>query len=241
MSGLPASSQNCLRVATTSRNRCATVPGSSVRLLTQTTKMPGPSWSLPAHEACPRANGTICDSCYAAKGCYRYSTTRNAQATRFTWTVQSMRTDSSRAEWIALMVNAIQGTGAKYFRVHDSGDLFNVVYAQCWLDVCRQLAHVKFWIPTRAWQQPAGPLPVFDPLLEILRQLASLPNVTVRPSALNFGDRAPVVSGLHAGSTADMPDVFRARQCPAYAQGGNCGDCRACWEEKNTPIAYCRH
>jgi hypothetical protein len=84
-------------------------------------------------------------------------------------------------------------------------------------------------------------LPIYDPLLNVLRQLASLPNVTVRPSALNFGDHAPMVAGLHAGSTAAMPDIFRAQQCPAYEQGGRCGECRACWQAKDTPISYCRH
>ena len=152
-----------------------------------------------------------------------------------------MRTPHGRSEWIECMIGAIRESGCDYFRVHDSGDMFNVAYAQCWLEVCRRLPDVRFWIPTRAWQQPAGLLPVFDPLMGVLRLLANLPNVTVRPSALNFGDYAPQVNGLHAGSTAEMPDVFRARQCPAYEQGGNCGDCRACWDAKDTPIAYCRH
>lgn len=152
-----------------------------------------------------------------------------------------MRTEDGRAAWIAVMVDAIRETGTEYFRVHDSGDLFNVAYATCWLEVCRQLPHVRFWIPTRAWQQPSGTLPMFDPLLQLLRQLAQLQNVTVRPSALNFGDTAPVVAGLHAGSTADTHDAFAARQCPAYSQGGHCGDCRTCWDEKETPVSYCRH
>ena len=152
-----------------------------------------------------------------------------------------MRTPEGRLSWVAVMVGAIQQSGATYFRVHDSGDLFSVDYAKCWLEVCRQMPEIRFWIPTRAWQQPTGPLPLFDPLLEVLRQLASLPNVTVRPSALNFGDTVPAVAGLHGGSTADMPDVFLARQCPAYKQGGNCGDCRVCWDEKELPIAYRRH
>jgi hypothetical protein len=143
--------------------------------------------------------------------------------------------------WVETMVAAIAETGCEYFRVHDSGDMFSSRYAEAWLEVCIRLPHVRFWIPTRAWQQPSGPLAVFDPLLNTLRKLAQLPNVTVRPSALNFGDYAPVVSGLHAGSTAAMPDVFRARQCPAYAQGGQCGDCRACWDEKDMPVSYCRH
>ena len=240
MSDLQASSQTCLRVAT-SLHRFATVPGTSVRLLTQTSKMPGPSWSLPAHRACPRANGAICDSCYAAKGCYQYPSTRKAQDVRFRWTVESMRTPAGRESWIAGMVLAIGSTKAKYFRVHDSGDMFNVAYAQCWLEVCRMLPNVRFWIPTRAWQAPKSILPVFDPLLNVLRQLAQLPNVTVRPSALDFGDYAPEVEGLHAGSTAAMPDVFRARQCPAFAQGGHCGECRTCWDAKDVPVSYSKH
>ena len=240
MSDLQASSQTCLRVAT-SRYRFATVPGTPVRLLTQTSKMPGPSWSLPAHRACPRANGTICDSCYAAKGCYQYATTRHAQDVRFRWTVDSMRTVEGLMLWIDTMVTAIAETGCRYFRVHDSGDMFSNRYAQAWLEVCIRLPHVKFWIPTRARQQPTGPLPVFDPLLNTLRKLADLPNVTVRPSALNFGDYAPVVTALHAGSTAGMPDVFRARQCPAYRQGGQCGECRTCWDAKDVPVSYSKH
>ena len=219
----------------------ASVPGTSVRLLTQTSKMPGPSWSLPAHKACPRANGNICNDCYAEKGCYRFRGPKQAQSVRFTWTVECMRTPADRETWIAYMVDAIRETGCRYFRVHDSGDMFSVAYAECWLEVCKRLPEVLFWIPTRAWQMPAGPLPVFDPLLNTLRKLASLTNVTVRPSALNFGDYAPFVSGLHAGSTAGMTDVFRAYQCPAKSQGNQCGDCRACWDQKTTPIAYQRH
>src|SRR5215467_11443010 len=118
MSNLSVSSQVYLRRATCSK-RYATVPGTSVRLLTQTTKMPGPSWSLPAHKACPRAAGTICDSCYASKGCYRYNTTQNAQAARFAWTVQCMRTPEGRASWVATMTAAIRAAGCEYFRVHD--------------------------------------------------------------------------------------------------------------------------
>lgn len=214
------------------------VPGTTVSLLTKTSKMPGPSWSLPAHLACPRANGDICADCYAGKGCYRYNTTKNAQAARFAWTVRSMRTQAGRAAWIAYMVWAIREMGCEYFRVHDSGDLFNVNYATCWYEVIRQLPEVKFWIPTRSWQQPTGTLPVFDPLMAICRKIATLPNATVRPSALNFADAAPVVPGLHAGAAAANLDTF---QCPAYLQDGKCGDCRHCWDDKDVAVSYCKH
>src|SRR6185369_7302967 len=135
----------------------------------------------------------------AAKGCYRYSSTQNAQAVRFDWTVKSMRSSAGRAQWIAAMVAGIAQSGCAYFRIHDSGDMFSPDYALCWQAVCQAMPSIRFWIPTRSWQQPKSPLPVFDPLLNTLRKLATLANVTVRPSALDFGDVAPMVEGLHAG------------------------------------------
>ena len=219
------------------------MPGTRVALLTQTTKMPGPSWSIPAHKSCHRALGSICDNCYAGHGCYLYTTTRNAQAVRFAWTVESMRTLAGRRQWTDRMRYAIERTGAEWFRVHDSGDMFSVVYAECWLEICRETPRVGYWIPTRVWQSGSQNwvLPVLDPLMGIMRMLAQLPNVTVRPSALNFGDYAPVVPGLHAGSTAEQPDVMRVRQCIAPEQDGECGGCRVCWTEKSVPVAYARH
>jgi hypothetical protein len=227
--------------ATCNRTNHRTVPGTAVSLLTSTSKMPSASWSLPARKSCPRANGTICASCYGCKNCYRYKTTRNAQYARFAWTVESMQTPEGRKQWVEHMVGAIRQSGCEYFRIHDSGDMFSPVYSECWYEICKAMPDVKFWIPTRSWQQPCGPLPLHDPLLSTLRKLAGLPNVTVRPSALNFGDYAPAVPGLHAGSTAAMPDVFRAFQCPAAKQGGMCADCRVCWDEKDLPVNYPKH
>jgi hypothetical protein len=152
-----------------------------------------------------------------------------------------MRTAEGLFQWIDTIVAAIEQSGCEYFRVHDSGDMFSSRYAEAWLEVCIRLPHIRFWIPTRCWQQPTGPLPILDPLMNALRKLAALPNVALRPSALNFGDHAPDITGLHAGSTAQMPDVFRAYQCPAHHQGNQCGTCRACWDAKDMPISYGRH
>jgi len=222
-------------------NSSAKVPGTQVSLLTQTSKMPGPSFSLPAHQACPRAAGSICESCYAAKGTYGCPSVQNAQVARFQWTRTALKSPEGKAAWIKEMTQAIDASGSTYFRVHDSGDMFNAEYALMWLAVCVNLPQVRFWIPTRAWQQPGGVLQVLDPLMGVLRRLAALPNVSVRPSALNFGEYAPQVKGLHAGSTAANPDVMRSYQCPAYHQGGECGECRVCWDEKDVPVSYCKH
>ena len=220
-----------------------TVPDTRTAILTATSKMPGPSFSLPAGKACPNSHGEICSHCYAQNGCYRYSSTRHAQNVRFAWTVQAMRTPEGMEAWIAAMVTAIEATGARYFRGHDSGDFFNVAYVQAWIAVCKALPEVKFWFPTREYQSKASTLglEVLNPRMTYLRMLAALPNVTVRPSALSIGQYAPVVSGLHGGSTVNQPDVMRTYQCPAYRQGGHCGECRTCWEEKSLPVSYPLH
>lgn len=223
-----------------------TVPNTSVSLLSAPSKMPGYSWSLPAYQSCPRAHGTICDTCYAGKGFYRMPSVVNAQSARFTWTRESMRSASGRIAWVNTLYRAIYQTrelGEVYFRVHDSGDMFSPSYAACWVELCVRLPKVKFWIPTRAWQQPRR-----DNLLHVMSEsdgvmaqlvtMASLPNVTVRPSALNFGDVAPKVAGLHAGTTADSQT---ARQCPAHLQDNQCGKCRICWNGKGTEVSYTRH
>jgi hypothetical protein len=230
------------------------VPNTRVALLSEPSKMPGKSWSLPARLSCPRLNGNICAHCYACKGSYVWECVARAQKVRFDWTVQCMRTAEGRNEWITYMVAAIGAVRSEHFRVHDSGDMFNAHYAECWLAVCRALPQKRFWIPTRSWQVPNGALPVFDPLMNALRAMAQLPNVTVRPSALNFGDTAPRVAGLHAGSTADctkgdygiLPDGGIAWncapfQCPSHTTNNKCGDCRACWDAKDVPVSYRKH
>jgi hypothetical protein len=200
--------------------------------------MPGKSFSLPAHKSCPRAHGDICDNCYAEKGTYTFPSTINAQRVRFDWTVQSMRTPESMAAWVDHMAVAINALRTEYFRVHDSGDMFNAHYAECWYRVAVRCPSKKVWIPTRAWQIPNSVLPVLDPVMTWLRRLAALPNVTVRPSALNFGDDAPIVPRLHAGSTAANAAAW---QCPAHLQGNECGQCRHCWDAKDEPVSYQRH
>jgi hypothetical protein len=217
-----------------------TVPGTTNCLLSDPSKMPGLSWGLPALRACPRKAGTICGACYACKGRYVMPCVANAQDARFKWTVQSMRTQEGFEAWVLHMASAIYKQ--EYFRIHDSGDFFNLRYIEAWIEVCKLCPATKFWAPSRAYQGGVmGLLPVFDPILNALRKLAALPNVTVRPSALNFGDLPPVVSGLHAGSTADA-DSLNVYQCPARAKyDGHCGPCRHCWDAKNEPVNYPKH
>ncbi len=213
----------------------AKVPGSNVTLLTNTSKMPSKSWSLPAHKACPAAvtgPGTICGSCYASKGAYAWKSSQNAQAKRFEWSVRCMRTPEGRQEFIDTMVARIGALHSNYFRVHDSGDLFSPAYVRCWTAIARALPGKRFWIPTRTWRFLDRPQ-----WAPALLELASLPNVTVRPSALYFDDVAPSIAGMAAGTTATTSGY----SCPAPDQGNACQDCRVCWDSPDVPVSYHKH
>jgi hypothetical protein len=222
------------------RTRKTKVPDTTVSILTVTSKMPGPSFSLPAGKACPNRKGDICKHCYATKGCYRYTPVREAQEIRFAWTRKAMQTSAGQDQWVTTMSEAIRTSRAPYFRGHDSGDFFSVEYLRAWIGVCENLTDVRFWFPTREYQSKASTelLPVLNPRLALLRKLASLPNVTVRPSALNIGDAVPQVPGLAAGSTVGNANVHG---CPATEQNGECRDCRHCWDAKTEPVSYNLH
>jgi hypothetical protein len=207
------------------------VPGTTTSILSNPSKMPGLSWGLPAGPACPFAvtgEGTICGSCYAQKGRYDFFPVRRAQERRFRWTLECLKSAAGQDEWVSTLIAEISRSRVKYFRVHDSGDLFSPAYTRMWIRVCAALPDVAFWFPTRSYR---------GPWLSLIVELAALDNVIIRPSALRFDDPAPVVPGLSAGSTATSTGF----NCPASSQGNACGACRACWTEHDTPISYHKH
>jgi hypothetical protein len=209
--------------------------------------MPGKAWGMTARKACFRLNGDICGGCYADKGAYVWANVRNAYDTRFEWAMQCMKTKEGRDEFVRVMTKSIMRLKEPYFRVHDSGDFLSAQYAECWYRIAQNVPDKRFWFPTRVWQRPAAQnagtmfvvLGQTDPLLAAVRKLATLPNVTVRPSALNVGDAAPVVEGLHAGSSVDYSGAVH--NCVAPQQKGECGSCRHCWDNKDVPVDYAKH
>jgi len=230
------------------------VPFTNCSLLSAPSKMPSFAFGLPAHRSCPRANGSICQDCYASKGFYRMSNVQRTQDARYAWTRESLKTSAGTNAWISTMVQAIRHAtrkGEKLFRIHDSGDFFSAAYANAWYEVCGQLPDVRFWAPTRAWQLPTStdavdglkPFRVLtesDSVMSALLKLASLPNVTIRPSALNFNDAPPMIDGLAAGSAACDANAF-GHACPAPKQGNHCGICRVCWHKPNVSVTYHKH
>jgi hypothetical protein len=209
------------------------VPGTTVTLLSNPSKMPGHSWSLPALQACPYkvlGDNSICGACYATHGRYTFPNVKGAQLARWEWTKASMRDLGGWAVFTDTLITAIGRTKESFFRIHDAGDFFNRRYTEAWIAIAQALPEKSFWAPTRAWQEK-------NPWRDALLTLAALPNVTVRPSALFFNAPPPRIPGFAAGSTASDGEYT----CPAPDQGNACGSCRTCWSEPQLEVTYRAH
>lgn len=200
--------------------------------LTQTTKMPCKSYSLPT-VACvtgfrmAQIAGSICSDCYAAKGNY-HTYANNIEP------AQHARLESiSDPYWCDAMATMI-GQDA-YFRWHDSGDLQSLEHLEKIARVCELTPYCKHWLPTREYAIVKA----------FLAKHGKLPaNLTIRLSAMYVDKPVIVPSSLQGVRGITVSNVHRhgkpiGQACIAPSQNGECRDCRACWTNK--PISYNFH
>lgn len=200
--------------------------------LSKPSKMPCPSWSLPAWFTCPGARDTggkpteACSKCYALQGRYLFTNVRAAR--------ERNQKDWQRSGWVADMVGLIKDE--PYFRWFDSGDIYSIKLAQKILQVCVETSDTRHWIPTRSWK-----IPKISPYLEAL---GVLPNVVVRYSSDKI-DGEPVSSRYQTSVIVSSPSTYKLKKgvalCEAYSRKGKCGSCRACWSKQVDTILYPIH
>ena len=187
--------------------------------MTRTSKMPGLSYSLPAWECktgskLRKVKGSVCASCYALKGNYtRYKAIKAAQYVRL---------DSLKHPlWTAAMVAQVKRQ--KYFRWHDAGDVQDLDHLNKIFEVCRLTPNTNHWMPTReAWVKAHLP--------------RSPKNLVIRFSPPMINQRAP-----ESWPNSSMVIDKGFHTCPAPSQGGQCGDCRQCWDSKIKVVSYGKH
>jgi len=187
--------------------------------LSKPSKMPGPSYNLPA-QACitgaklAKVPGTVCYGCYALKGRYRFSNVRQALARR----LESL----PHPRWVEAMTALI--SGEEVFRWHDSGDLQSVEHLKRIFEVCKATPETSHWLPTREAK--------FLPL-----STDSIPkNLIIRVSGTKVNGAAPSFWPW----TSQVTDG-KGKNCPAPEQGGQCKSCRQCWDRSIPNIVYAKH
>lgn len=208
--------------------------------LTQTSKMPSKSSSLPT-EACitgyrmAQIKGSICHSCYADKGFYKMyeKNIKPAQFARLDSVWQAMEDEDQATLWISGMVALIGND--PFFRHHDSGDLQGLRHLELIAMVCELTPGTKHWLPTREYRivkeyiQKHGALP--HNLM--IRLSAMYPDQPVKIPASLQGIKGITASNVHK----DKAPIGEA--CKAPNQGGACLDCRVCWSD--SVVSYAMH
>ena len=204
-----------------SKTQAAQVCGS----VTQTSKMPCKSYSLPT-VACQtgykmaQIEGSICSECYADKGNYRLYANNVEPA-------QHARLDSLQdPDWVSGMV-ALIGSDP-YFRWHDSGDLQSLEHLEKIAQVALATPHCKHWLPTREYGYVKDYVAKHKlvPTNLIIRLSAMYPDKPVTIPASLRG-----ISGITASNVHTNSKPVTGQRCIAPDQQGKCRDCRACWSQ----------
>lgn len=186
--------------------------------LSRTSKMPCPSYSLPAQECktggkLALIEGSVCSGCYARKGNYQWPNVKNAMYRRL---------DGIRdPHWVEAMVTLIRVENTRWFRWHDSGDIQSTRHLARIIAIAERMPWIRFWLPTKEYK--------------LVRGVTFPKNLTVRVSA-------PMVDGptsSHFQWTSSV--VTKNATCNAPKQEGKCLDCRACWDKRVKHVSYRRH
>ena len=207
--------------------------------LTQTSKMPCKSYSLPT-EACQtgynmaQIEGSICSKCYADRGFYSMyaKTIKPAQFARLDAVHEAMKDTTQGDLWVSGMVALIGND--EFFRHHDSGDLQGVAHLELIARVAQLTPKTRHWLPTREYGM----------VKQYIAKNGALPdNLIVRLSAM-YPDKPVIVpKSLQGVANVAVSNVHTAKPmgtaCKAPQQNGACVDCRLCWTGET--VSYALH
>ncbi len=187
--------------------------------LSKPSKMPGWSIGIPAKECktgkkLRQIKNSVCEGCYALKGCYVFAVVQAAQYKR----LEAI----NHPDWVLAMATLINSKKPDVFRWHDSGDVQDLDHLEKIFEVCKLTPSKRHWMPTReAW---------------IKDHMHKAPaNLVVRFSSPMI-DQGPVKSWANTSTVST-----KSRSCPAPDNNNECGDCRACWDPLVKNIEYGKH
>ena len=212
--------------------------------LSKPSKMPCYGFSIPAQYCRTGAvlrstEGSVCEHCYACKGRYMFPNVQAALERRYRALQTALQGPWSAWEtylghWDTIL-NWLEAKGETHFRWHDSGDLQSAAHG---LMVCTLAARhpgIRFWLPTKEYA-----------LASRLAEEGLIPsNLTVRLSRPMVGQPCPIdPAGPLVYSSVRTKGTDAAgweTACPAPLQGGECRDCRACWDRDCKAVSYAAH
>ena len=199
--------------------------------LSNPAKMPSYAWGIPT-EYCKtgsklaKIDGTICNKCYADKGCYAFPLVKAMYEKRY----QAI----ALPEWVDYMAEMLTlkyknlTKSRRYHRWFDSGDVQSYEHLMKIFEVCELTPHIKYWLATREYQ-----------IIDQIKEEDVPKNLCLRVSATKVDGALPKfwkwTSGVHKDKR------HKGKECRAYTTNNNCGDCRACWSRSVKQVSYEEH
>lgn len=195
--------------------------------MSQTHKMPCPSWSLSAFDCI--SDDPICvKTCYAKRHHYNFKNVKDA--------LEKNKNIWLNKDWIDSMVMYIRDVrDLKFFRWFDSGDLVNIILFTKICQIADKCPNIKFWLPTRRKDILFAYFEANNNIkLNVLH-----PNLIIRLSAPDIGKDPDYKLAEYLGVKVSSVDS-KGFQCPSYKQEGKCGSCRVCWSNTKE-VSYKLH
>jgi hypothetical protein len=196
-----------------------------MNLLSQTTKMPCKSISLSAKlcntgSKLAKIPGTVCSECYALRGFYNMPSVKKNMDNRLLF--------MSGNDFVSTMISLLRNE--EHFRWFDSGDIQNEIMGHCIIDVAEQTQWVEHWIPTKEYKWWRN----------ILSTRILPRNVCLRAST-PMDNTKPIPNWNQTSTTFTSKDsaAYTGVECKAHLNKEyKCEECRACWDNNITNIAY---
>jgi len=202
--------------------------------LSTPSKMPCYSYNIPAWECkvgsiLMKVKGSTCNKCYAMRGRYVFTVTKNALYRRF-FTIDKQMWVEAMTLNIALLENS------GFFRWHDSGDIQTIQHLDRIVQIAKNLPEINFWLPSREYAM-------------VKSYPNELPeNLTIRESA-HMVDSYKEVHNKIGSITVTNEAIFEqmnldnAAVCHATRKDSShkCESCRGCWDKNIKTIVYLLH
>ena len=208
------------------------------KLSNRNSKMPGSTFAISAKHCnvggkLVNVKGSVCDRCYAIKlQNLRPSVDKGWTANYLAATTMIASNPDKWAAGAAFQINRMsKKSGEMYHRWFDSGDLASVEMLAAICKAAELTPDVSHWLPTReakivkTYLADGGIVPA---------------NLIIRISATMIGDK-PIKGHANTSTVHRKNDAPAGHICPASQQGGNCGDCRACWSFDVPNVSYPLH
>lgn len=202
------------------------------RKLRNTDKIRFMIWNLPAVKTCPFRTALCEKSCYARKAERVYPQVLSSREKNYNATLSP--------DFVENMIFTIEKELAtkKYngkltiFRIHESGDFYNLEYAKKWVAIARHFENdrrIKFLAYTKSVIY--FNIPGYNTLLPSNFVIRSSLWKDTKPEYIELTEKMglPIYTALTMGemiSEKENGHVFRVCKC------NDCANCRMCWNSK---------